>query len=160
MGNCFFVPRKFNAARVRGNWFFSPPSMTRCCLNAVQMSICGTHAATLSPTRAMPVRPKSLFHRPVRPALFVLSRQPAFHWQGRCAATSGCGGVVFLKNWFDLSDGGKIAGGGAQKTSNLLAEFNSGLTSHNARQREFSPNSRWRWLSDKVRTFFGENPAV
>ncbi len=47
-----------------------------------------------------------------------------------------------------------------KKPWNLLAEFNSDLTSSHARQREFSPNSRWRCLLDKVRTFFDENPLV
>ena len=47
-----------------------------------------------------------------------------------------------------------------KKPWNLLAEFNSDLTTSNARQREFSQKSNWRCLSDKVRTFFEENPVV
>ena len=35
-----------------------------------------------------------------------------------------------------------------KKPWNLLAEFNSDLTSSHARQREFSPNSRWRREGD------------
>jgi hypothetical protein len=47
-----------------------------------------------------------------------------------------------------------------KKPWNLLAEFNSDLTTSNARQREISQKSNWRCLSDKVRIFFEENPVV
>jgi hypothetical protein len=43
---------------------------------------------------------------------------------------------------------------------NLLADFNSDLSNTHARQREKLPESNWRCLLTKVRTFFEENLAV
>ncbi len=42
----------------------------------------------------------------------------------------------------------------------LVADFNSVLTSPLARQRENCENQKWRCLLSKVRTFFAENPAA
>ena len=47
-----------------------------------------------------------------------------------------------------------------KKPWNLLAEFNSDLTTSNARQREKSVKVKWRCLLNKVRTFFEENPVI
>ncbi len=47
-----------------------------------------------------------------------------------------------------------------KKPWNILAEFNSDLTSTNTRLRDFCKKSEWRYLLDKVRTFFDDNPLV
>jgi hypothetical protein len=41
----------------------------------------------------------------------------------------------------------------------IVAEFNSHLSTASARQREILQKSNWRCLSDKVRTFFDQNPG-
>jgi len=47
-----------------------------------------------------------------------------------------------------------------KKPWNLLAEFNSDLTSTNTRLRDFCKKSEWRCLLTKVRTYFNENPDI
>jgi len=47
-----------------------------------------------------------------------------------------------------------------KKPWNLLAEFNSAPITKHVACDEISSKENWRWLSDKVRTFFDENPAV
>jgi hypothetical protein len=47
-----------------------------------------------------------------------------------------------------------------KKPWNLLAEFNSAPIPKHAACGEKPVKENWRWLSDKVRTYFAENPAV
>jgi hypothetical protein len=47
-----------------------------------------------------------------------------------------------------------------KKPWNLLAEFNSAPITKIAAGGENRQKQNWRWLSDKVRTFFEENPLV
>jgi hypothetical protein len=42
----------------------------------------------------------------------------------------------------------------------LVADFNSVLTSPLARERDFDQKQNWRCLLSDVRTFFAENPAI